>query len=71
MNDKAHLYALMDARASDDIDDAIVLLIGTPKECCAVANKGIYGDGCVVVNLDKNEVMWEWFATNKWIPTNY
>ena len=62
-------YLLLDSRGAFDSDDAMVLLAGSAKECCEEANKNTYGQGCVVTN-QKGEVMWEWFATGKWMVTN-
>lgn len=37
-----------------------ILLIGTLKECCKEANKGDYGDNCVVCDENYN-ILWEMY----------
>lgn len=70
---KPRPYLLLDARAGCtladrvDLDKYTILYTGTAKECCVFANRGEYGDGCVVAELD-GEIRWDWFATGAWRP---
>jgi len=57
---------LMDGRAWTDPDDAMVMFVGSKGECCAAANDGEYGDGCVVCRPD-GQPAFELFQENgKW-----
>ena len=60
-------WLLMDMRAAYDPGAAAVLLAGTCEECCAAANRGDYGPGCVVVGPD-GEPAWELNADGDWRP---
>ncbi len=59
------MYLLMDARAASDPDKAIVIDTGTAEDMCRAANRGDFGDGCVVAD-EHEEVQWAWFASGKW-----
>lgn len=59
-------YVLMDGRAVVDVDKASVMVAGSAQECCDAANSGDYGGGCIVVDPETNEPVWEWFANERW-----
>ena len=62
-------YFLLDARAGElaatndgkletEDNGKYVLLVGSLKECCKEANKGDYGENCVVSDENYN-ILWE------------
>jgi hypothetical protein len=62
-------YFLLDARAGElaatnngkletEDNGKYVLLVGSLKECCKEANKGDYGENCVVSD-EKYNILWE------------
>ena len=69
-------YLLLDSRAGllpdslngkVDYKESMIMLIGSAKECCKAANDETYGNHCVV-STSEGKILWEWFATGKWIP---
>ena len=65
-------YYLLDSRAGalavenngkleTEDNGKYILLIGTLKECCKEANKGDYGEHCIVSD-DNYEILWELYT---------
>jgi hypothetical protein len=72
-------YFLLDSRASvialandgkleTEDNGKYIIVVGTLKECCRDANRGDYGDGCVVSD-SKFNILWELVNEHgHWIP---
>ena len=72
-------YYLLDSRAGvmaaanegkleTEDNGKYIVVVGTLKECCKDANRGDYGDGCVVSD-DKFNIQWELMNEHgHWIP---
>ena len=76
------IYYLLDSRAGclalendgkleTDDNGKYIIVVGTLKECCKDANRGDYGDNCVVSDSNFNIL---WSLVNEhghWIPKLY
>jgi len=45
--------------------ERFILVTDSAKKCCSYANKGDYGDCCVIAN-NNGIIMWEWFNNDQW-----
>ena len=71
-------YLLLDSRAGmlavnnnsaslsklDDDWERFILVVGSDKEICKYANKGDFGNLCIISTLE-GEILWEWLHADK------
>jgi hypothetical protein len=62
LDNRAGMLAIENDGVLDTEDNGkYVLLVGTLKECCKEANKGDYGEHCIVSD-DNYKILWELYT---------